>query len=1017
VHKSVCSCLLLELGTLSQLGVKNELTGCIDSICPTIEVVNGHSKSIIKLMRNIQVNKPFSLTYGGGGASHGGEGGEGFGDNLRGKIYGDKFVRNLHGGSGGALGYKYPFELTMTRIPGKSRGGSGGGAIEIVAASDIIIGSNSALSCKGEQGWNGSMTAGGGGSGGSILFAAGGIIKINGNLSVAGGHGGIAWQPTKRKDLNGHGGGGGGGGGRIAMYAQSIIVNDEANIDLAGGECNFVNLGGSSVKSRDCNGKAGTFYTDQFLSQIMFVDEKIGAFGTNRSLYIKGINQKYELPINKLAGPELIFVDPQRSERISFFIRLEQNNKVGTTKRTDWGVMFELRTKTWSNVVASANETFTSAIGIFIGKEMKHGSNYYGLPFSTNHLKVMKTFHKNTILEQWYKIDLHINWTVLKYDIYLDDYLIVRNSSFEAQSIKSVSISNYHNEVGAWVDEIFIGNDSTLGFKCPDVKDYNKHSLEQLNRRGWKTSELGSLSSNHQMKRHESHLSRRSIYSRDDKGGILPFDGEGHHDFISDLNFRDEHKEGYSKDGMFLGGSLLKSPYNRNEYVWYGEYSNINEGNVGSITDKFTKGGVTACSTKDFIKWKNEGTMIHYVNLTDMVHGSNNSLHVERPKVLYNNETQQYVMWMIIDNEERSLAMAGVATSKFINGPFSLIRSFYPDGNQTRDQTLFQKEDGTAYLIRSYYTTLEYVSPSPIMYPMWESVKNSDNSTNFPLTYHRAHYEANYDDYHDIYLQRWRKEDKGWKVVCVNRATLREREIPYGKEYYNEKDELCNSLFETKIVLGQSSAIQMNARNGIKSRFLDPLDPSNNHWKPESVPGVQSQPWSANYVDGTCGIRKMNDDIQRYDSNLPKRKIHSRKNCSNIADNPTHYTPPDRLIGVKQIVQKRQAKFVAVSRLTNDYLDTSGVLETYEGELEGDIDLISIVNRAEGNIFASDSGNDIKSTYIPQIHSRFKQETDSDTRFHQYEQNFNDRALYSTSCLFDKNCPVNFKDQVEIDGN
>ena len=93
------------------------------------------------------------------------------------------------------------------------------------------------------------------------------------------------------------------------------------------------------------------------------------------------------------------------------------------------------------------------------------------------------------------------------------------------------------------------------------------------------------------------------------------------------------------------------------------------------------------------------------------------------------------------------------------------------------------------------------------------------------------------------------------------------------------------------------------------------------------------------------------------------------------------------------------------------------MLETYKGKLEGDIDLISIVNRAEGNIFASDSGNDIKSTYIPQIHSRFKQETDSDTRFHQYEQNFNDRARYSTSCLFDKNCPVNFKDQVEIDGN
>ena len=61
----------------------------------------------------------------------------------------------------------------------RGRGGSGGGAIEIVAANDIVMGSNSVISCEGEAGANGYMSAGGGGSGGSILLAAGGSIHGN----------------------------------------------------------------------------------------------------------------------------------------------------------------------------------------------------------------------------------------------------------------------------------------------------------------------------------------------------------------------------------------------------------------------------------------------------------------------------------------------------------------------------------------------------------------------------------------------------------------------------------------------------------------------------------------------------------------------------------------------------------------------------------------------------------------------------------------------------------------------
>lgn len=75
-----------------------------------------------------------------------------------------------------------------------------------------------------------------------------------------------------------------------------------------------------------------------------------------------------------------------------------------------------------------------------------------------------------------------------------------------------------------------------------------------------------------------------------------------------------------------------------------------------------------------------------------------------------------------------------------------------------------QAPDGTAYLGRTYYQDVEYVLPDRVMQPIWEGVRNADGSINFPLNYHRAYYDADYDDYNDIFQQRWRKEDISWKV-------------------------------------------------------------------------------------------------------------------------------------------------------------------------------------------------------------------------------------------------------------
>jgi hypothetical protein len=72
---------------------------------------------------------------------------------------------------------------------------------------------------------------------------------------------------------------------------------------------------------------------------------------------------------------------------------------------------------------------------------------------------------------------------------------------------------------------------------------------------------------------------------------------------------------------------------------------------------------------------------------------------VERPKVIYNSSTKQYVMYLHIDSSSYGEAKVGVATSSTVCGPYSYRGSFQPLGFQSRDEGLFQDSDGTAYLL------------------------------------------------------------------------------------------------------------------------------------------------------------------------------------------------------------------------------------------------------------------------------------------------------------------------------
>ncbi|KAL9182021.1 hypothetical protein ACHAXT_012364 [Thalassiosira profunda] len=1012
---SPTSALFDNEGDVASMAAVNQLTGCVDSQCPTIDIEMGHWQSHNHQMRSINGSKPFSLAYGGAGAGHGGRGGDGFGDVPPGESYGSERIANLYGGSGGGVGVKQPFQLGHSKEP-RGRGGSGGGAIEIIAANDIVLGSNAVVSCDGEAGASAYMTAGGGGSGGAILLAAGGVVQIDGQLSVAGGEGGHKKvnMPKKVESFGGHGGGG--SGGRIAAYGQSVMIGEESAILFDGGNCSA-----TATASYNCTGGRGTLLVESALDTELSVDFDVGAAGTRSSLHLRprtkipAFDPRKMLPSIK-SGPEFDMGRSVRADRVSFYYRVDNPSTSG------WDATFELRDSRWSYLASQDGlaEAATVLVGLTFGSEVRHGVNYNEVPFDDQHVKHLNAIQRSVPPNTWIKVDIRFDWERRTHDVYVDDVRVVKSSPFVGEGIRVISLGNFYEGSKVWFDEIYVGKDTMLGFACPVVLPDG--TLEEMDRpleKGWKAEDLGELSSLRDMQRHESHVSRRAVYQREDNKFVVPFDGEGENDFSSDVKFRANDGDRVHEKGKVVAGSLLRLPRQIHEdewarardakangehgmepdtFVWYGEHDHLQD-------PRLVSGAVMACSTQDFLTWKLEGAMLHYQNLTDMVHGDTGPLHLEKAKVLYNNSTQQYVMWFLLDNGVRELGLAGVAVSDYANGPFAFVRSFYPDGNQTRDQTLFQDDDGSAYLFRTFYDTVEYVLPAAQMQPTWESVKNADGSINFALSYHRAEYHPGYDDYHDIYLQRWRTEDKPWQVVCVDRLTGKERVVPYGKEHLNLEGEVCNDPFERKEVRGQGSPAYENSKDGIQSRFLDPNDPANNAWVPNSVPGLKGQPWKANSEGGVCGLRKVNDDMQHFDPNLPNREVPDRRECSNIVDNPIHPTLPDERIGPSEVVERRRAKYVAVSRLTDDYLDTNGVVRTFAGELVGRdlLELARQYNTQDSFGWTSGFVDAIGSTFQPQVHDvRFSQDrAPSDGR------QPNDRASYSPACVFDGQCSKN----------
>lgn len=149
------------------------------------------------------------------------------------------------------------------------------------------------------------------------------------------------------------------------------------------------------------------------------------------------------------------------------------------------------------------------------------------------------------------------------------------------------------------------------------------------------------------------------------------------------------------------GGGIL---FHEGTYYWYGEYkgdSTYWNPKVPSWECYRTEaGGVSCYSSKDLVNWKFEGlalpsekeyeqSELHYSNV------------LERPKVIYNDSTKKFVMWLHVDSHDYAKAAAGVAVSDTPIGPFEYLGSMRPNDAMSRDMTLFKDDDGKAYHVYS----------------------------------------------------------------------------------------------------------------------------------------------------------------------------------------------------------------------------------------------------------------------------------------------------------------------------
>ncbi|KAJ3087731.1 hypothetical protein HK100_008252 [Physocladia obscura] len=152
-------------------------------------------------------------------------------------------------------------------------------------------------------------------------------------------------------------------------------------------------------------------------------------------------------------------------------------------------------------------------------------------------------------------------------------------------------------------------------------------------------------------------------------------------------------------------------------YYWIGENRN------GDNTFRH----VSAYRSTDLVNWDFANDILSQSSAPELAVAN-----IERPKVIYNDEINQFVLWMHWENGvDYSQARTAVAVSDTVDGNYTYLGSFRPLGYDSRDMTVFVDDDAnkTAYLFSAtndnadlnvYELTPDYTNVTRVVTTLWE---------------------------------------------------------------------------------------------------------------------------------------------------------------------------------------------------------------------------------------------------------------------------------------------------------
>jgi hypothetical protein len=142
------------------------------------------------------------------------------------------------------------------------------------------------------------------------------------------------------------------------------------------------------------------------------------------------------------------------------------------------------------------------------------------------------------------------------------------------------------------------------------------------------------------------------------------------------------------------GGGFIKVG---DTWYWIGEDKSENSGNFKAVN---------CYASKDLQNWEFRKAIITRstataLNAADRI--------IERPKVVYNESTKQFVMWLHWEGQNYAEAAAGVFSSSTVDGAYTYVASFRPKNNMSRDDTLFKDDDGKAYFLSAANNNMDLI--------------------------------------------------------------------------------------------------------------------------------------------------------------------------------------------------------------------------------------------------------------------------------------------------------------------